>query len=55
MQYLGLKELFTEPHFGGFGTDFCSGNAEESWKDRAEFVNIAAGKCGAGYGAYVRA
>lgn len=30
--------------FGGFGSDFCSGNTEESWRDRAEFVKIAAAK-----------
>ena len=25
MQALGLLEAFSEPHFGGFGSDFCSG------------------------------
>lgn len=29
---------------GGFGSDFCSGNFEESWKDRGRFVEIAAEK-----------
>ncbi len=26
MQALGLLEAFSEPHFGGFGSDFCSGD-----------------------------
>ncbi len=30
--------------FGGFGSDFCSGNTEESWRDRAELVRIASKK-----------
>ncbi|GAB4819077.1 hypothetical protein N2152v2_006123 [Parachlorella kessleri] len=42
MEALGIKHLFTEPFFGGFGSDFCSGNTEQSWKDRAELVRIAA-------------
>ena len=25
MQALGLLEAFSEPHFGGFGSDYCSG------------------------------
>ena len=33
-----------QPNFGGFGTDHCSGNTEESWRDRAEFVRVAASK-----------
>lgn len=37
--------LFTRPlnlyRFGGFGSDLCSGNYEESWKDRSEFVKLA--------------
>lgn len=44
-----VLELFTEPNFGGFGSDFCSGNTEESWRDRAEFVRVAAAKCQALY------
>lgn len=27
--------------FGGFGSDLCSGNYEESWRDRSEFVRLA--------------
>lgn len=45
MQALGLKQLFSEPHFGGFGSDYCNPeNANDSWKDRAELVRIAAHK-----------
>lgn len=44
MKALGLTRYFTQPHFGGFGSDFCSGNYEESWKDRSQFVRIAANK-----------
>lgn len=45
MRALGVEELFTCPRFGGFGSDFCSGNVEEMWRDRAEFVRIAAERC----------
>lgn len=42
MEALGIKDLFTAP-FGGFGSDFCSGNADGmGWRDRAELVRIAA-------------
>lgn len=44
MRSLGLEELFTRPLFGGFGTDHCSGNFDESWRDRAEFIRIATAK-----------
>ncbi|GAX80513.1 hypothetical protein CEUSTIGMA_g7951.t1 [Chlamydomonas eustigma] len=44
MRSLGIQPLFSLPNFGGFSTDYCSGNTEESWRDRAEFVKIAAGK-----------
>ena len=44
MDALGVKDLFTSPHFGGFGSDFCSGNLTDTWKDRAELVRIAAKK-----------
>lgn len=27
--------------FGGFGSDLCSGNYKESWRDRSEFVKLA--------------
>lgn len=42
MAALGLKDLFSQPPFGGFGSDYCSGNTRESWRDRAELVRIAA-------------
>lgn len=46
MDALGLRRLFTDPNFGGFSTDYCNpDHMEESWKDRAEFVRIAAKKC----------
>ena len=41
MEALGIKHLFTEPCFGGFGSDFCSGNTEQTWRDRAELVRCA--------------
>lgn len=42
MEALGIHHVFSAPGFGGFGSDFCSGNTEESWKDRAQLVRIAA-------------
>lgn len=42
MAALGLKDLFSQPPFGGFGSDHCSGNTKDSWRDRAELVRIAA-------------
>ena len=47
MEALSIKHLFTQPPFGGFGSDFCSGNTAESWRDRGEFVRIAARKAAA--------
>ena len=45
MQALGIKHLFSEPFFGGFGSDYCNpDNSDQSWKDRAELVKIAAQK-----------
>ncbi|KAL6765250.1 HAD-like domain-containing protein [Haematococcus lacustris] len=44
MQALGILELFTKPRFGGFGSDLCSGNTEESWRDRRDLVSLAAVK-----------
>ena len=41
MQALGIKDLFSQPVFGGFGTDVCSGNWQESWRDRAELIKAA--------------
>ncbi|GBF94295.1 hypothetical protein Rsub_06917 [Raphidocelis subcapitata] len=42
MAALGIDGLFSSPRFGGFGSDYCSGSTEEMWRDRAEFINIAA-------------
>ena len=45
MEALGIKHLFSEPCFGGFGSDYCNpDNSDQSWKDRAELVKIAAQK-----------
>ena len=45
MDALGVRHLFTAPNFGGFSTDYCDpANIEQSWRDRAEFVRIAAKK-----------
>lgn len=45
MDALGIKHMFTEPYFGGFGSDYCNpDNSEQSWKDRAELVKISAQK-----------
>ena len=41
MDALGIKHLFSDPLFGGFGTDHCSGDVVEMWRDRAEFIRIA--------------
>jgi phosphoglycolate phosphatase-like HAD superfamily hydrolase len=46
MEALGIRHLFTQPPFGGFGSDFCSGDVPadivDSWRDRAELVRVAA-------------
>jgi hypothetical protein len=42
MRALGIGHLFTAPPFGGFGSDHCSGDTAEMWRDRQEFVRIAA-------------
>jgi len=70
MGALGVAHLFTpspiQPPggsgkppkgFGGFGSDYCSGDVDEMWRDRAEFVRIAARRCGEavpGAGVWVR-
>jgi phosphoglycolate phosphatase len=46
MEALGIKELFTQPCFGGFGSDFCSGDIVDMWKDRAEMILVANRKAG---------
>jgi phosphoglycolate phosphatase len=46
MEALGIKELFSEPCFGGFGSDICSGNLEEVWRDRGEMITIAHKRAG---------
>jgi phosphoglycolate phosphatase-like HAD superfamily hydrolase len=45
MDALGIRHLFSTPNFGGFSTDYCNpDHVEQSWRDRAEFVRIAARK-----------
>lgn len=41
MKAMNLFDLFTPFPFGGFGSDYCSGNFDESWKDRSELIKIA--------------
>ncbi len=55
MRALGLLPYFSEPRFGGFGSDHCSGNTLESWRDREELVRIAAARAkSSAKGAHVR-
>ena len=47
MDALGIRHLFSAPNFGGFSSDHCDpAHVEESWRDRAQFVRIAAHKFG---------
>jgi phosphoglycolate phosphatase-like HAD superfamily hydrolase len=46
MEALGVKELFSQPLVGGFGSDVCSGNLKEVWKDRGEMISVAERKMG---------
>ena len=55
MAALGIEHLFTRPLFGGFGSDYCSGNVDESWRDRAELVRIAAKRAEESLGSRVAA
>eukprot|EP00960_Hanusia_phi_P045893 757480-Hanusia_phi.AAC.7 len=41
MRRLGVEHLFSDPRFGGFGSDFCSHSIEDPSLDRAELVRIA--------------
>ena len=41
MEALGIAADFSQPLFGGFGSDYCSGNTAETWRDRGELVRIA--------------
>lgn len=42
MRALGIEGLFTgPPRFGGFGSDHCTFDTREMWRDRAEFVRVA--------------
>lgn len=50
MQALGIDHLFSDPRFGGFGSDHCGGNTAEMWRDRAEFVRIARRRCAEEWG-----
>lgn len=47
MEALGIRHLFSEPAFGGFGSDFCSHDIENGAEDRAELVRIAARRAAA--------
>jgi phosphoglycolate phosphatase len=38
MAALGLKDLFSQPPFGGFGSDFCSGNT--GWVSQLGFPTV---------------
>lgn len=42
MEALGIKDLFSPERFGGFGSDYCSGNTVECWRDRSELIKLAA-------------
>ncbi|WIA15404.1 hypothetical protein OEZ85_002060 [Tetradesmus obliquus] len=55
MAALGIESLFSKPLFGGFGSDFCSGNTQEMWRDRAEFVRLAGQRAEQQYQGGVRA
>uniref|UniRef100_A0A383W0B9 Haloacid dehalogenase-like hydrolase n=1 Tax=Tetradesmus obliquus TaxID=3088 RepID=A0A383W0B9_TETOB len=55
MAALGIDGLFSKPLFGGFGSDFCSGNTQEMWRDRAEFVRLAGQRAEQQYQGGVRA
>lgn len=50
MEALGIADLFTTPRLGGFGSDYCSGNTEEMWRDRGELVRVAAERCSSIHG-----
>eukprot|EP00884_Botryococcus_braunii_P007905 jgi/Botrbrau1/17115/Bobra.0157s0017.1 len=45
MEALGIISHFSDPRIGGFGSDFCSGNTVDTWRDRAELIRIAASLC----------
>ena len=47
MAAVDLQRSFSRPLFGGFGSDYCSGNFDEMWRDRAEFIRIARAKADA--------
>jgi phosphoglycolate phosphatase len=41
MKALGVRHLFSEPAFGGFGSDFCGMDIEKGAEDRAQLVRLA--------------
>lgn len=41
MQALGVRQFFSEPLFGGFGSDFCSMDVGNGATDRAQLVHVA--------------
>jgi len=49
MEALGIKQYFSTPNFGGFGSDYTSGDPTKKAEDRAEMVRIAAKRAAASY------
>eukprot|EP00277_Geminigera_cryophila_P000478 CAMPEP_0179417510 /NCGR_PEP_ID=MMETSP0799-20121207/7407_1 /TAXON_ID=46947 /ORGANISM="Geminigera cryophila, Strain CCMP2564" /LENGTH=274 /DNA_ID=CAMNT_0021190527 /DNA_START=75 /DNA_END=899 /DNA_ORIENTATION=- len=47
MKALGIRHLFSEPPFGGFGSDFCGMDISKGAEDRAQLVRVAAERVGA--------
>ena len=40
LQALGIRHLFSEPPFGGFGSDFCGMDINKGAEDRAQLVRL---------------
>ena len=40
LQALGIRHLFSEPPFGGFGSDFCGMDVNKGAEDRAQLVRL---------------
>jgi len=45
MDALGVKQFFSEPKTGGFGSDYCSGDISRKMEDRGEQIRIFLRKC----------
>lgn len=41
MEALGLRQHFSAPNIGGFGSDYCSNQLDDLSIDRAEFIRVA--------------